>query len=183
MSSIKKAKTTALLILVSVIVLLVLSSKKLVQMGGKLNNLLRLKNLHPAARAKFEQLIAYANLHGYSVVITSGFRTFAESKKLHAENAKNALISFHNMGCAIDINLTHDETNLSIKKASSLQDWKKTGLPDFAKSIGVRWGGDFKNYHDPIHFEFSKKSIQDIAAQGNKQSADNSKWNLELITV
>jgi hypothetical protein len=152
-------------------------------MGGKLNNLIKLKSVHPEARKRFQSLIDYANLMGYSVVITSGFRTFEESKKLHAENAKNALLSFHNMGCAIDINLISDHTGKKLMKSSTTDEWNYTGVPQFAKSIGLRWGGDYNSYHDPIHFEYSKKAITDINSQGLKQGIKNEKWDLSIITV
>jgi len=38
-------------------------------------------------------------------------------------------------------------------KGHSKSSWESTGAPDVARGMGFRWGGDFKSYHDPVHFE------------------------------
>lgn len=115
----------------------------------------RVMTLHPNARLKFAEFISKVQEKGYLVVITSGYRDFAKQAQLYRENSNNAKAGYsnHNYGYAIDINIVDPKTgNTVLRKASSDADWKKSGIVDIAKKLGLEWGGDFKNYHDPIHF-------------------------------
>ena len=50
--------------------------------------------------------------------------------------------------------------------------------------MGLFWGGDFKNYHDPVHFEMDKDGNK-LFAQAKKQFGDDPykiKGNQVLIT-
>ena len=91
------------------------------------------------------------------VYITSGFRSNEEQQILYLRNRKNAKpgTSPHEHSIAIDINLICDGD--WIVKKDSKKTWESTQVPQIAKEMGFRWGGDFKYYHDPVHFEISKK--------------------------
>ena len=89
----------------------------------------------------------------YYVYITSSYRSTEKQRELYKQNSKNAKpgTSPHEFRRAIDINLIG--INGRIRKWHSKEIWKKTGIPTIAEEMGFRWGGNFKNYHDPVHFE------------------------------
>jgi hypothetical protein len=125
-----------------------------------------LESLHQRVKPIFERFIKELKKRGFDVYITSSYRTFekqAELKKLNSKNASPGL-SPHNYGMAIDINVRDGLTWL--RKASSKEDWEKSGIPEIARSMGIRWGGDFRTYYDPIHFDvlvMPTKELQKIA--------------------
>jgi hypothetical protein len=93
----------------------------------------------------------------WNVVINSGLRSEEEQIELKKQNSKNASAgrSKHVKGKAIDINLYEKGwfPRNFLKKSDTKAAWEKTGVPDLAKQFGLKWGGDFKTYHDPVHFE------------------------------
>ena len=108
--------------------------------------------LHTAYRKKFQHLIAKIEQMGYSVIPTSGYRSFQEQANLWMENKKNAMpgLSHHNYGLALDINL---QKGVELwRKSTAKEEWMKTGVPQLAKALGFSWGGDYNSYHDPVHF-------------------------------
>lgn len=131
--------------------------------------------LHPAVRDRFARLIGdIESKTDWKVTVTSAYRSYAEQAALKAQNASNASAgnSYHNFGMALDINLTKDKTTL--RKASSKSDWEKSGVPQIARAAGFRWGGDFSNYHDPIHFDLGNKySIEKLKQLAVAQFGSN----------
>ena len=93
----------------------------------------------------------------YTVYITSGYRSTEHQKRLYKQNKKNAKpgSSPHEYKRAIDINLLSMKGH--IRKIDSKETWMKTGVPQIASDMGLRWGGNFKYYHDPVHFEVRKR--------------------------
>lgn len=119
------------------------------------HNRAEVMKLHPNARKKFAELITRIESKGYKVVITSGYRDFDKQAQLYKENPKNAKAGYsnHNYGYAIDINIIDPKTgNTVLRKDTSKSIWMQSGIVDLAKAMGFEWGGDFKTYHDPIHF-------------------------------
>ena len=115
----------------------------------------QIMQLHPNARKKFAEFIIEVEKRGYKVLITSGYRDFDKQARLHRENSKNARAGYsnHNYGYAIDINIIDPKTGKTVlRKATSKGIWEQSGIVDLAKRMGFEWGGDFKTYHDPIHF-------------------------------
>ena len=95
----------------------------------------------------------------WKVLIISGLRTKDEQIQLKLENPRNASFkkSRHVLGRAVDINLYKRE-GLGIvwlKKGSSLGFWRKTKVPDIASKHRLLWGGTYRTYHDPVHFEIN----------------------------
>ena len=101
------------------------------------------------------------------VHIVSGFRTVAQQEALRAayEERKAAnpnnreawglpaacgKCSRHIGGSAIDINLNW--MGIEIKSTSSNDTWRSTGVVEIAESLGLKWGGNFKQ-RDAVHFE------------------------------
>lgn len=110
--------------------------------------------LHKKAQFKFEKFIERVEKEtDYNVIITDGYRTFADQEKEHEIDPNNppAGEGLHGYGLAIDINATNGTSYL--RKSSSKIDWENTGIPQIARDMGLRWGGDFKNYYDPVHFD------------------------------
>ena len=114
--------------------------------------------LHPVARIKFARFIERVESEtGWVVIISSAYRDYAKQAALDAKNEANADVgnSYHNYGLALDINLKKGKVQLM--KVSAKSDWLNTGVVSIAKEMGLRWGGDYKNYYDPIHFDFGAK--------------------------
>lgn len=89
---------------------------------------------------------------GYKVTITSGVRSYQKQAALKKQDARNAAAgnSAHEYGNAIDIVLS--KGGKTINKNSSPLQWKASGVTQLAKKHGLNWGGNFKNYYDPVHF-------------------------------
>ena len=108
--------------------------------------------------AEFEALFkAIEKETAYRVLVTSGYRSYEDQVLLKKQNSKNATPgrSPHQYKRAMDINLI--SVNGLIRKSDSKETWIATGVPQLAKERGFRWGGDFKTYHDPVHFELLSK--------------------------
>ena len=120
-------------------------------------NALKLKDMGKNQQ-QFERLIERIhNETPYVVYITSGYRSTAKQTVLYEQNPNNARpgTSPHEFKRALDINLIGP--NGWIKKADSKDTWLKTGVPQIASEMGFRWGGNFKSYHDPVHFDVPNK--------------------------
>jgi hypothetical protein len=93
----------------------------------------------------------------WKVIIISGYRDEAKQAILKKQNPKNASPgkSKHNFGKAIDINVYKQNGFFSqrLSKSSSKKAWEKTQIIALAKAYKLNWGGNFSNYHDPVHFE------------------------------
>lgn len=91
----------------------------------------------------------------WNVHVTSGRRTPEQQAELKKKDPRNAdaFSSKHVKGLAIDLNLYSTYTLQYVRKSDSKQEWLDTGVPSIAKRFGLKWGGDFKTYHDPVHFE------------------------------
>lgn len=146
------------------------------------HNRAEVMKLHPNARKKFADLILKIESKGYRVLITSGYRDFDKQAKLHAENPSNAKAGYsnHNYGYAIDINVYDPKTGKQLlKKATSKSLWESSGIVKIAKDMGFEWGGDFNNYHDPIHFYIPReKSTSQMKALVDAGKVDKSGYVL-----
>ena len=129
-----------------------------------INNKFRVQNdsyiskLNPVAKSTFISFISDINALGYAVVISSGYRDSATQARLKKENPKNASAGFslHEYGLALDLNLVKD--GIWYNKNTPIATWNKTNVPQLAKTkYKMRWGGDFQNYSDTIHFDLGNK--------------------------
>jgi uncharacterized protein YcbK (DUF882 family) len=93
----------------------------------------------------------------WNVEIISGLRTKERQIELMQENSKNASAnkSRHVLGRAIDINLYQKNWlwRIKLRKFNSKKDWRNTGVVKISEKYGLLWGGSYRNYHDPVHFE------------------------------
>ena len=97
------------------------------------------------------------NKTDWEVSIISGLRSKEEQIQLKRQNPQNAASdkSRHVMGRAIDINLYKRSglRRIWLKKANSKSEWRRSGVPAIAEKFHLLWGGTYRNYHDPVHFE------------------------------
>jgi hypothetical protein len=93
----------------------------------------------------------------WEVLIVSGYRTEAEQVILKKINAKNASPgkSKHNFAKAIDICAFRSKgfSRKWLLKSSTNEAWKNSQIVAIAEKYNLTWGGNFKKYHDPVHFE------------------------------
>jgi hypothetical protein len=93
----------------------------------------------------------------WQVLVTSGYRTEDEQERLNQKDSRNADAgqSKHNFGKAIDINLYKNTWRRGtwLMKASDKKRWYDSGILKIAQKHGLKWGGSFKSYYDPVHFE------------------------------
>lgn len=144
-----------------------------------------IKELHPKAQPIFRAFLRDIEKMGYKVKITSGYRTFQEQIALKKQNSSNATAGYshHNYGTSLDMNVI--KGNNWLRKSSSKSDWEKTGIPQMAKEkYNLRWGADFKGYHDPVHFDLeniypvNKLYSQAIKQFGSAEKAQGNKVNI-----
>jgi len=113
------------------------------------------ETLHPKIVDEFKEFISRVEKElGLQIIATSGYRTWKEQAALNKTDSKNAEAgnSDHNYGFALDINVLNKDGKNILKKATSKKKWEDSGIVKMAKNMGFKWGGDFSNYHDPIHF-------------------------------
>jgi hypothetical protein len=141
-----------------------------------------IEKLHPKFRNKVAELFSRAEQElGLILFATSGYRTFAEQVALYNQNHSNAKAGYssHNFGFAVDLNVKKNG-KLYLTKSSSNEAWKKSGLVDLAKKIGIDWVGDFGSYHDPVHFFIKPNGLSttDLRAMYNSGKKDSSGYVL-----
>ncbi|MFP7225669.1 M15 family metallopeptidase [Priestia filamentosa] len=114
--------------------------------------------LHQTIASKALQLVEMAYNKGYYIAITQGLRTFPEQDALYAQgrtkpgkvvtNAKGGQ-SIHNYGFAFDF-AVFDENQNPVWTGNT---YNKVGA--LGKQLGLEWGGDWKNFKDLPHFEYT----------------------------
>lgn len=94
-----------------------------------------------------------ASAIGWKITITNGKRSAAEQNRLHKLDARNppAGNSSHEVGRAADLNAT--KAGVTLLKATPKPVWEATSLPFLMKLCGLRWGGNFATYFDPVHVD------------------------------
>ena len=130
--------------------------------------------LHPLVDIKRMDLIKLAELKGIRLITTSGLRTFAEQDVLYAKgrtspgnivtNAR-AGESWHNYGVAFDVAFdngsgvpTWEEYDMN---DNGIDDWDEIG--EIGVSIGLEWGGNWKQFLDRPHFQYTfGKSMSEL---------------------
>jgi hypothetical protein len=126
------------------------------------------EKLHPSAVNRFKEFISRIEKElGLQMIATSGYRTWEHQARLKKENPKNASAgnSSHNYGFALDVNVLDANGKNILRKATSSQKWIDSGIVDIAKEMGFKWGGDFKGYHDPIHFYLEPVSRDEMKSR------------------
>ena len=117
-------------------------------------NAARLSAVKPELREKCERLLRLAELEGYNLIVTQGFRSIEEQNALYAQgrtkpgkivtNAKGGQ-SNHNHGKAVDFAfVVNGEISWDDKLYQNIGRW--------ARQVGLNWGGNW-NFSDKPHVE------------------------------
>jgi peptidoglycan L-alanyl-D-glutamate endopeptidase CwlK len=130
--------------------------------------------LHPSMRDRIADFFDEIEFRtGYVPIVTSGYRDHAKQVQLYNQNLKNAKpgYSLHEYGFAVDINLTKDG-KVVVHKQSPKSQWQQ--VVDIAAKRGLKWGGVFAGYYDPVHFynEPGGKKSTDLLAMVNSGRVD-----------
>lgn len=152
----------------------------------------RIEKLHPKVREEVKKAYLHVNNKllgkGVRLRFSHTLRSFEEQDKLYAlgrstpgkkvTNARGGQ-SYHNYGLAFDIVLLVDKDNNGTFETASwdtkadfdndLQaDWME--VTNYFKSIGWKWGGDFRSFKDYPHFEktfgYSTSQLKDKYTNG-----------------
>lgn len=119
----------------------------------------KLVGVHPIVASKARQLIEQAYKDGINVIITQGLRTMEEQNELYAQgrtkpgkivtNARGGY-SYHNFGLAFDFAILNADGSVNWNVDDK---WKRVGA--IGKSLGLEWGGDWKDFKDYPHFQYT----------------------------
>jgi len=127
-------------------------------------------------RSLFIGFINAINRAGYWVSVTSTERSFTEQAILYRQNKKNAEPghSKHEHNEAIDINITDKKTGKSYSKSTPEAEWRATGIPAIANSLGLQWGGStndgkFGTYIDRVHFQVVGGASANVGTNSNDE--------------
>ena len=123
----------------------------------------KIDTLNPLIREEVRIAVNYVNSHILTgcvqMIVTQGLRTFEEQDKLFNQkpkvtNAKGGQ-SIHNYGLAFDFCLVKGKTTIwDVAKdydGDKKADWME--VVEYFKSLGYKWGGDFRSISDKPHFE------------------------------
>lgn len=118
----------------------------------------KLKKLKPRLRRLAQELMAQARTAGIEIIITQGWRSFAEQDKLYGQgrtqpgkivtNCRGG-DSFHNYGVAFDF-CPLDQGRADWNNAAV---FRKVGA--IGRELGLEWGGDWKKFPDRPHFQYT----------------------------
>jgi hypothetical protein len=100
---------------------------------------------------------------GYTLSITSTYRSYQRSKELKEVNSRNAAPGYspHNYAYGLDMNVK--DPNGVIYQKNDRRPWVESGIPEIATKLGMRWGGDFQSYVDCVHFDATRVTVASIA--------------------
>ncbi len=149
-----------------------------------------IKNLHPRLQFMIDELVKRCNLSGLKIGIGECLRTKAEQDALYAKgrtvsgkivtNAKGTTYSsMHQWGIAFDFYRNDG------KGAFNNSDGFFEKVGEIGKSIGLFWGGDFKNPVDRPHFQLSDwgKTPQNLKSKYKVPEKFFESWENEEMTV
>lgn len=118
----------------------------------------QISRLAPVFQVKVRVWLALVKTRlGYDVIVTSGVRSFAEQAAQHKADARNPAPDVNNpdvhmRGIALDVNFKDAHGNVVLRKATDPASWAPVVLLARACKI-KRWGGNFSNYPDRVHFD------------------------------
>lgn len=119
----------------------------------KKTNAQHLESLSPSARNKFKGFVSELNVKGLQPSIYSSKRGYIKQARLYSKDKRRARpgTSKHETGVAIDVAVKYKGQWLTNK--TPLATWLNSGVPQIAQKYGLKWGGTFKGYFDPNHFQ------------------------------
>jgi peptidoglycan L-alanyl-D-glutamate endopeptidase CwlK len=151
-------------VLTSVIIALILMYRyhlkyfylKLITPKVNIENEEKYKDLHPVFKYHFYKFLKTLEKQGVKIIATSGYRSIEKQNELYNAGITNTKggYSTHNFGIGADLNLITPE-GVNLKMATSKNKWLDT-IQGF-ESFGLRWGGNFSGFYDPVHFDIKDK--------------------------
>lgn len=122
---------------------------------AKKTNSQHLESLSPSARNTFKGFISELSLKGFQPSIYSSKRGYLKQARLYSKDKRRARpgTSKHESGGAIDVSVKYKGQYLGTK--TPLATWLNSGVPQIAQKYGLKWGGTFKGYFDPNHFQIA----------------------------
>jgi len=131
------------------------------------------KQLHSSFRDKFltffEEIL---KIDGYEYIITSTFRTLERSQYFRDKLGSVQPIpgrSNHNYAASLDMQVKRISDGRIFSKSTPAKEWRRE-LPELMriyKQLGMKWGGTFKGYNDPIHFSFRFNMVKTFENYNN----------------
>jgi hypothetical protein len=118
----------------------------------------KIKLLRPEMQRKVYQMFQYAKSKGWTLSITSAYRSTQKQTYLYNEwkagRHKVPVVakpgtSRHEFGCAVDISVSGH--------GASAEEMGK-----FGESIGLRWGGHWSRNRETWHFDLDPKKTADV---------------------
>lgn len=124
----------------------------------------KVNELDPNVKALFCEFLSGVASLGWTtekIVPLGGRRTYEDQVSL----AERGLGPYpkrdgdvHMNGWALDCNFT--KGNIKLMKNDPTEKWLSSGIPQLAKSLGMRWGGNFTDYkNDNVHFDAGPNGI------------------------
>lgn len=108
-----------------------------------------LRRLAPNAQNAAVLMVTHVRNAGIPLTVTSSTRTNAEQAALVRSGRSRTLRSRHLTGDAFDIDV-HGIARDQIPR------WWFSQLGALAEPLGLRWGGSFRGFYDPGHFEVAR---------------------------
>ena len=105
-----------------------------------------LRRLDGATQAAAIRMVTHVRLASVPLIVTASRRTGAQQRELVRTGRSKTLRSRHLTGEAFDVDV-HGFARESVPR------WWWYGLGQLAEPLGLRWGGNFKGFWDPGHFE------------------------------
>lgn len=79
------------------------------------------------------------------------------------------------------MDLTLDKDGKGYHKTTSRAEWEATGIPAYARKIGLFWGANIPGYFDPVHFQYDKGlGIDKLVELKEKQNVEGNKVKIPL---
>lgn len=133
-------------------------------------NAQRLAKIHPELREKAIKLIEAAAKENILLLVTQSLRTKEEQDALFAQGRTKpgnkvtncaGMSGPHTWGTAFDICIYVDKDHDMVVDGNEINwsDPRYARVGAIGKSLGLKWGGDFKSLMDMPHFELSQFSI------------------------
>lgn len=134
---------------------------------------------NPELEEKMNELERLCIEQGINIRITETIRSVDRQNELYAKgrttpgnvvtNAKGSdYNSMHQWGIAFDVCINEVENAYNIEKLRQ--------VGEIGKSIGLEWGGDWKDFVDMPHFQLAGYSIDELKTKYNDPGGFSNSW-------
>jgi peptidoglycan L-alanyl-D-glutamate endopeptidase CwlK len=156
--------------------------------GGKYmyekSNEAKIAQLHPKVARLAREWLAQVTAEGIPVMINQGLRTIAQQDALYAQGrtTPGSIVtqvrggySYHNYGLALDYNLVSGDGGMDWNNDDPR--WKRAA--QIGKSLGFDWGGDWTDFKDYPHLEYTFGFTTTQLRNGARLPADDDAMTAE----